>query len=483
MRSGLSWNAGSMLLGQATSFLRSIVIARLLFPEDFGLFGMALTVSAALHAFTTIGLDQSIIAGKFKTEAELNSHLNDVWSAELLRTTFLAILMAASAYPMARFYGQPKLQLLIPFLSLSILIQGFRNIGLVVFRKEISFSRIFWSEAATNIAATSFTLGLLMLVPNVWTLVLGHIFTTAVSVIFSYVFHPFRPKLTLQKQSLQAVFRLGRLPMVLAITSYVTTMADNVIVALVLGTDALGNYAMAYTLAGVPIAILVYTFASVMFPAYAELTARNPERLAGAMKSSFSIICLLLVIITIPLLLLGPDIVEFLYGSKWSVAGSTLRVLALLIPLRGAVLIISTLFFGLNKLKLLANGKTRETILFLLILYPMTKFFGLKGAASAGVIVYGFALLDRFLTLERVMPGVAISLVRFFLFSIAAGFIGLLIGAASMTLSDSLLVRLVLGGLLPAIVSAGVLMLLSVELRTWITEMAGLSPKKQDAAA
>ena len=58
--------------------------------------------------------------------------------------------------------------------------------------------------------------------------------------------------------------------MVLAITSYVTTMADNVMVALVPGTDALGNYAMAYNLAGVPIAILVYTFATVMFPAYAE---------------------------------------------------------------------------------------------------------------------------------------------------------------------------------------------------------------------
>ena len=482
VRSGLSWNAGAMILGQASSFLRSIVIARLLFPEDFGLFGMALTVSAALNAFTTIGLDQSIIAGKFKTEEALNSHLNTVWSAELLRTTFLALLMTASAYPIARFYGQPKLHVLIPLLSLSTLIQGFRNIGLVVFRKEVSFSRIFWCEGATNVLAATLTIGLLLFFPNVWTLVFGHIITTAANVFFSYVFHPYRPKLILQKQSLQAVFRLGRFPMVIAITSYITTMADNIVVALVLGTEALGHYAMAYNLASVPIAILVYTFGAVMFPAYAELAARNPERVAGAMKSAFSIICLLLFTITVPLLLLAPDIVELLYGRKWALAGSTLRVLALLIPLRGGMLIISTLFFGLNKLKLLASGKTLETILFLLILYPLTKFLGLKGAAFAGVIVYGLAFVNRCLALERIIPGSAASVVRFFLYSILAAGIGLMIGAASLTLSDSVPVRFVLGGLLPAIVCAGVLMLLSVELRTWTIEMAGLSLKKQDAA-
>ncbi len=471
-----------MLIGQTASFLRSIVIARLLFPEDFGLFGMALTVSAALSAFTTIGLDQSIIAGKFKTEEALNSHLNTVWSAELLRTTVLALLIAASAYPIARFYGQPKLQVLIPLISLSTLIQGLRNIGLVVFRKQISFSKIFWCEGATNVAAITFTIGLLVLVPNVWALVLGYVFTTAANVVFSYVFHPYRPRFIFQKQSLQSVFRLGRFPMVIAITSYVMTMGDNVMVARVLGTDALGHYAMAYNLASVPVAILVCTFGSVMFPAYAELAARKPERLAAATKSAFAIVCLLLFIMTVPLLLLAPDIVALLYGSKWSVAGSTLRVLALIIPLRGAVLIISTLFFGLNKLKLLAFGKALETILFLVILYPLTKFFGLKGAAFAGVIVYGFALLNRCLALERFMPGASTGLLRFFLFSIVAGGIGLIVGAGGLTLSDSVPARFALGGLLPAIISAGVLMLLSVELRTWTMEMTGLGLKKQDAA-
>ena len=57
----------SSLIGQLIAFVRSVVLARLLAPEDFGLFGMALTIVAALNALTTIGLERTIVANKFDT--------------------------------------------------------------------------------------------------------------------------------------------------------------------------------------------------------------------------------------------------------------------------------------------------------------------------------------------------------------------------------------------------------------------------------
>src|SRR6185436_6851441 len=139
VRSGISWNVSSSVVNQFVGFLRSITLARLLVPEDFGLFTMALTLVIAANAVTTTGLDRTIIATEFETCEHLNRNLDTVWSAELIRGFVVALLVSLSAFPMARFYGQPQLKLIIPMLACTSVVQGFQNIGLVLLKKEISF--------------------------------------------------------------------------------------------------------------------------------------------------------------------------------------------------------------------------------------------------------------------------------------------------------------------------------------------------------
>src|SRR5258705_8448769 len=109
VRSGVSWNVSSSLIGELIRFVRSVVLARLLAPEDFGLFGMALTIVAALNALTTIGLQRTIIANKFDTRDELKAHLDTVWSVELIRSLVIALLVSASAFSISMFYRQAQM--------------------------------------------------------------------------------------------------------------------------------------------------------------------------------------------------------------------------------------------------------------------------------------------------------------------------------------------------------------------------------------
>src|SRR6266850_7652036 len=183
VRSGISWNVSSSLIAELIRFVRSVVLARLLLPEDFGLFGMALTIVAALNALTTVGLDRTIVANKFDTRAELKAHLDTVWSTQLIRSLVVTLLVSASAFPMSRFYGQAQLNVIIPVLSLISLVQGFQNIGLVVLRKELSFSRLFWYELTTNVAGVALTIALAVVMRNVWALVIGLLLTTALGTV------------------------------------------------------------------------------------------------------------------------------------------------------------------------------------------------------------------------------------------------------------------------------------------------------------
>ena len=408
-------------------------------PEDFGLFGMALTVVTAINAFTTIGLDQSIMARKFERQDELNAHLNTVWSAELLRSVVLALLVAASGYLAAGFYRQPKLY------SLS------------------------WNKkCSTNLLATVVTVGLVFILRNVWALVLGHVISAVVGVLLSYGFHSYRPRFSFDREATRSAIRFGKFGLIVAVTSYVTTMADNVVVGRIFGMNGLGNYVIAYNLASLPITVLVYTFSTVTLPAFAEL-ADLSARLMSAFRRVYTASLLLMIMITVPMFLLADEIILVLFGNKWSAAAPALRILALIVPLRGAVLIISNLFFGIDRWAPVAIGKTVEAIIFLGIIYPLTASLGLTGAAWTGVIVYALALVNRFIALEKIAPGAASKLVRVSLCLFAGGAGGFLAGWGALQMLDSIAVRLLLGGFISAIVPVVISVAVEGDLRKWVT--------------
>lgn len=470
IRSGLSWNVSSSLIGQFIIFVRSVALARLLAPEEFGLFGMALTIVAAINALTTIGLDRTIVANQFDTRDELKAHLDTVWTTELIRSLVIAILVSVFAFPVSWFYGQAQLQGIIPILGLTALVQGFQNIGLVILRKEISFARIFWYELATNVAGLSLTVALAVVMRNVWALVIGLLLTAALGCLFSYIFHPYRPHLALENAVLRRALSLGKFTLAIAVASYVTNMADNIIVGRLLGTGALGNYSLAFNIASAPIIVLVFSLGTVLFPAYAEITAQRLLRLEMAFTKVFSLSFMILLTITVPLFLLAGETVQLLFGSRWTSAGTVLRVLALAVPLRGLSQIISTVFWGLNKPKQVAVGRTLEAFVFVAVLYPLIAAFGLVGVGWASVIAYAFATVNRLIALNEIMPGISLKLFRDSLSTLAAAGAGLLLAVISLTFLTSPLPRVILGGLLATIIPVVILLLIKADLRSWLSE-------------
>ncbi len=470
VRAGLTWNVSSSLIAEAIRFVRSVVLARILVPEDFGLFAMALTIVAALNALTTVGLSRTIIANKFDTTDELKAHLDTVWTVELIRTFIIALLVAACAFPMARFYGQPQLKIIIPVLGLTTLVQGFQNIGLAMLRKQISFARIFWYELATNLGGIALTIALAIVLRNVWALVLGLLLTAALGTILSYTFHSYRPRPSLETQALRRALSLGKVTVVIAAALYVTNMADNVMVGRLLGTAALGNYSLAFNIASAPISVLVFSLGNVLFPAYAEITAQRPTALELAFIKVFNIALMIMLTIAVPLFLLAGEVVQLLFGDRWTTAGTVLRVLALVIPLRGLSLILSTVFWGLNRPKDVAVGATLEAFVFLAALYPLIKAFGITGAAWAAMIAYGFAGINRLVALSKIIPGILPKLFRISAFTLAAAGAGLLVAGTSLTFLTSPLPRVIFGGLLATIIPTVILLSLKADLRRWLIE-------------
>jgi len=396
VRAGAIWSVASLILTRGLAISRSVALARLLAPDDFGLFGMALTLLAAMSALTNIGLDTSIIATRFSSDEELSKHLDTIWTTELVRKLLLSLLLLLAVYPSVRFYGEPKLYAILPLISITPFIQGLENIGLVIYRKKINLSRIVWFEQITGIFGVCLAVVFALYTHNVWALVLSQLFSSIFSVVLSYVIHPYRPKFAFDVDAFRRAFTFGKYMFVIGITAYITLTADNVIVGRLFGAAVLGIYAIGYNIGSLPIGIISSVFTSVTLPAYVELQAHAVTRLENAFTRVYAIGVALLTIMTVPMMLLGNEAIIVLYGPRWAAAGPILRIIGLVGFCRGHLPILSPLITSVVGLSAQAKAKTLEAVVFLCALFPLTIYYGIKGAAWAGVIAYVLTVFNRF---------------------------------------------------------------------------------------
>lgn len=465
VQSGVIWNAVSVSSTYLAGLVRLIVVARLLAPADFGLIGMALTVVTGLNALTTIGLDISVIKTKFKSDEELSTHLDTIWTVDLIRRLILAVILAAVAYPAARFYREEKLYQILLLFSLLPFIQGFQNIGLLIYRKKVNFRRIVWLELVTNFLTAVTTIALVVWTRNVWALVLSQLVSAVISVLLSYMFHPFRPRLALDKDAFSLALTFGKYAVLIGVLGYVMQMADNILLGRLFNAAVLGTYVIAYNLATLPIYGIANVVVSVTFPAYAEISSGEIKRLENAFVRVFTTSSMVLALTTALLLLLGHEIVVLLYGAKWAAAGTTLRILSLLVFCRGYAVLISPLLVSIRGIAPDAKIKAAEAAIFLALLYPLTSRFGAVGAAWAGTIAFFVTMINRLYFATALLPNVSKTILRTILCSVVAIAAGVALGALSILGLENVAGRFLAGGSVIAIVVPGVMLLLSPQLR------------------
>jgi O-antigen/teichoic acid export membrane protein len=180
---------------------------------------------------------------------------------------------------------------------------------------------------------------------------------------------------------------------------------------------------------------------------------------------------MLLGLTTALLLLLGGEIVVLLYGAKWATAGTTLRILALLVFCRGHAVLISPLLVSIRGNAPDAKIKVVEAAVFLALLYPLTSRFGGVGAAWAGTIAFFVAMINRLYIATSLLPNISKTILRTILCSVAAVGAGVGLGALAILRVESVTGRFLVGGAVIAIVVTGVMMVLSPQLRAEMSQL------------
>lgn len=398
IRSG-AWSLAGNWLIRCLGVVKMIVLARILSPQDFGLTSIALLAINCLAVFSEIGVESALIQ---KKEVQ-SDDLNTAWTMTILRGFLLCGALVAAAGPLASYFANADLKPVLQIVAVCFVLEGFANIGVVFFQRDIDFKQKVKLEVASD-AAGSITVVLLALVlKDFWALVWASIVWRAIYCWLSFRMHAFRPRICWDRAKAVQLIHFGKHVFWISLVTFLVTNGDDALVGRLLGLNLLGYYTMAYAIANLPVSSLAGIIGKISFPAYSRFQD-DRQRLQEAFRRVFESALMLLLPLMALIVLLAEDFIHLFLGARWMPMAGVLQILCLLGLFRGLSNILAPLHLAINRPEIQSRNKTLELLLFLLLIYPFTEQWGLIGAAWAVTLVYLMSFILNAVVTAGIIP-------------------------------------------------------------------------------
>jgi lipopolysaccharide exporter len=379
MAAGAAWMVLFKLVERSLGFVSTLILARLLVPADFGLIAMATSFVVLLEMLTAFGLDNALI----RIQALGQKHLDTAWTLNALLSVAVAATMAALAIPVARFFGEPALTPVVLALACGSLLQGFENIGVVHFRREMRFDLEFRFQVGKKLMMFCTAVPLAFLLRNYWALVAGIVAGRVGSVALSYAVHTYRPRWSLA--AVGELFGFSKWLVLNNMLSFVRERSSDFILGRLSGPRSLGLYNMAYEIANLPTTELVQPVNRAVFPGYAQMAA-NPETLRRGFTEVLSIIALAALPAGLGIAATSTLATSILLGEKW------LESAALIPPLAAFGLLMAlqtnslSAYLAIGRPDLPVKINAVFGVVLVTLMVWLARSFGAMGAAWAAVL-------------------------------------------------------------------------------------------------
>ncbi|MBI5308189.1 MAG: oligosaccharide flippase family protein, partial [Planctomycetes bacterium] len=380
LRGGIFLGAGSGA-EQGLRFLRNMIIARLLAPEAFGLLAIILAVNSAFESFTEVGIKEAIIQSPKGLE---RTYLNGAWWLSFARSSALFAVAYAAAPWIADLYGSRELLPMMRIVFLSIIFNGLISSKAYVALKEMNYRRWVVISNGGGICGIITAIALTFFIQNVWALIIGFAVEAASRCILSYIICPFRPGFDFERENLRSLFKYSRGMFGLPILFLVFTHTDIFVIAKLFPKEDLGLYSMALSLAQVPAMFISVLINPIMMPAFSEMGGQN-ERINNAVIKATSFLSLLGFPALLFAALYGRDVLTVIYGPRYAQVAVPFVILFAATLLRTCSAPIVTVYLAAGRPALHRLFMAARAFLMVVLIYPFIIWFGLAGAAIAGL--------------------------------------------------------------------------------------------------
>lgn len=378
---GISWMSIFRIVTRALSFLKIAVLARVLTPSQFGVFGIASLALAFLEILTETGVNIILIQAK----KDIKEYIDSAWVVSIIRGVIISIVIIISSPFIESFFKTPEALGILLLISIVPLIRGFINPAEVKFQKELGFMYEFWFRTTLFFVDATVTVIFALITHSVYSLVFGLLIGALLEVILSFVVIKPIPKLRFQIDYLKEIFHKGKWITASSILNYFGDNGDDIVVGRLLGVSTLGVYQMAYKISILPISEISDVVNKVIFPVYSRIEG-DRYRLKKAFIKTTAIVSIGTIILGILIFSFPEEIVTIALGQQWLLAVPVLKTLSLYGVLRGILSPSSAVFLAIGKQEYVTLMTFVRFGVLIITITPFVLMYGMIGAVYSVIL-------------------------------------------------------------------------------------------------
>lgn len=375
------WAAAIRIVLRVAMILRTIILARLLAPDDFGLMAIATLAIVLLERLTENGFEAALVQHK----EDIAPYLNTAWTLQIVRGLTIAGVLAVTAPWVAQFFRAPEATDIIRVLAIAVAMRGFANIAVVTFIKELRFDKLFMLQVGSRGLNIVVSIGAAFALRNVWALVLGTLAGAVAHLVGSYIIDSYRPKIHWVWSQVRLLFAFGKWILASNTLNYFSGNLDDILVGRILGVQYLGWYRMAYNFSQAVATEVSHVTTQVAFPTYSKLQAAA-DKLRIAYVGTVHFVAFLGFPIAFGTIIIADDLTYGVLGNRWAPIIVPMQILAIAGLMRGISSTANPLFVSQGRPDITARFSFANVAILAALLYPAISRFELEGAAGAVVI-------------------------------------------------------------------------------------------------
>jgi teichuronic acid exporter len=398
---GIAWTGAAKWSSQVLAWISTLVVARILTPDDYGLVSLATVYLGVLTLASEFGLGSAVITLRDLT-AEQIAQLNGL--SVCLGFVGFAISCAV-AVPLGRFFGSPGLPRVIVVMSIGFIISSVQPIPNALLQKELRFRLLSVIDVIRCFALSGAVMLFALLGFRYWTLVFGALLSSILGTLLTLAKR--RHRLAWPCPSfLKHAIRFSRQVLVGRLAWYGYSNADFVVAGRMLGQTVLGTYTVAWNLANSPLEKITSLVGGVT-PAYYSAVQEDRGALRRYLLKPTEAISLIMFPVMVGMALVSRDAVLAVLGQKWQGAIAPLQLLALYVCGRSIMpLIAQVLMVTGDSGFVMWNGIISAVVL--PVSFLIGSRWGAQGIAAAWVMAYPINAVPLYLRAsQRISLGIA----------------------------------------------------------------------------
>lgn len=319
---GVAWSALERFSVQGVMFILTIIMARLLTPEDYGLIGMLAIFIAVAQSLIDSGFTQALVRKQDRTETDECT----VFYFNIVVSALMYLVLFASAPFVAEFYGIPDLCLIMRVMTISMLFDSFAVVQRALYTINLDFKS--QAKASFSSVLISGIAGIWSAYHGfgVWALVIQQIIRAVINTIVLWYYSSWRPKLLYSWTSFRELFSFGSKLLASGLLNTIYTNIYPIVIGKVFSAQSLGYYSRAGQFADFPSSNITGIMQRVTYPVLCSIQ-NDMERLRSSYRKFLKLSAYIVFPMMTGLAAVAYPFINVVLGEKWMFSATLLQII------------------------------------------------------------------------------------------------------------------------------------------------------------